>query len=68
MPQRCAPVTRIPTPFRANGPTAAGRAMPARLISLESFPLRPVTPGAKPTPLPEHVRGALKQRTKGKKN
>ena len=37
-----------------------------RLISLEGFPLRPVMPGAEPAPLPEHVRGALKQRSKEK--
>ena len=68
MTERCDHVIRIPTTFCVNVAIAGALVMYDRLISLESFPLRPVTPGAKPTPLPEHVRGALKQRTKGKKN
>ena len=67
MVKRCDHMIRIPTAFCVNVAIAGALVMYDRLVSIEGFPLRPVTPGAAPTPLPEHVRGALKQRTKGKK-
>jgi len=64
--ERCDHVIRIPTAFCVNVAIAGALVMYDRLISLKGFPLRPMTPGAEPTPLPEHVRGAMKQRTKKK--
>ena len=58
----CDHAIRIPTAFCVNVAIAGACVMYDRLISFEGFPLRPVTPGA----APEHVRGALKRRTKGK--
>lgn len=66
MVERCEHVIRIPTAFCVNVAIAGALVMYDRLISLEGFPLRPVMPGAEPAPLPEHVRGALKQRSKKK--
>ncbi len=66
MVERCNHVIRIPTAFCVNVAIAGACVMYDRLISIEGFPLRPVTPGAEPVPLPEHVRGALKQRSKKK--
>ena len=68
MMKRCDHVIRIPTAFCVNVAIAGALVMYDRLINLEGFPLRPMTPGAEPTPLPEHVRGAMRQRTKKKTN
>ena len=66
MTEHCDHMIRIPTAFCINVAIAGALVMYDRLISLEGFPLRPMTPGAEPTPLPEHVRGAMRQRIKKK--
>ena len=54
----CDFVIKIPTAFCVNVALAGGIVMYDRLITLGRFPLRPVLPGQKPSPLPAHTQGA----------
>jgi tRNA G18 (ribose-2'-O)-methylase SpoU len=61
---RCAHVVRIPTRFSLNVGMAGGIVMYDRLISLGRFKARPLSAGGPVEPLPEHVFGDPKFRTK----
>lgn len=61
---RCDFVVRIPTRFSLNVGIAGAIVMYDRLISLGRFPRRPERPGGPTEPLPEHVFGDPKIRTK----
>lgn len=54
----CGHVVRIPMRFCVNVATAGAIVMYDRLISLGRFARRPMVPGGRPEPLPEHVHGA----------
>jgi len=57
MTAACDFVIKIPTAFCVNVAIAGAIVMYDRVINLGRFPLRPVMPGAEPTPLPEHAHG-----------
>jgi tRNA G18 (ribose-2'-O)-methylase SpoU len=61
---RCDHLVKIPTKFCVNVGTAGAIVMYDRLISQGRFARRPVNPRAAPQPLPEHVQGPQKVRTK----
>lgn len=60
---RCDLVVKIPTRFCVNVGIAGALVMYDRMISTGRFAPRPVTAGARPEPLPEHVHGAPVIRT-----
>lgn len=55
--QRCDHVVKIPTNFSLNVATAGAIVMYDRLISLQRYAARPVTPMGPVEPLPDHVFG-----------
>ena len=61
---RCAYVVKIPTRFSVNVGIAAAIVLYDRLISLGRFARRPEIPGGATEPLPEHVFGAPKLRSR----
>ena len=61
---RCDHLVKIPTKFCVNVGTAGAIVMYDRLVSQGRFARRPVNPRARPEPLPGHVQGAQKIRTK----
>ena len=65
MVARCDYLVRIPTRFCVNLATAGAVVMYDRLITHGRFAHRPVAEGGLPEPLPAHVYGAPKQRTRG---
>lgn len=54
---RCDHIIKIPTKFCVNVGIAGAIVMYDRMITLGRFAERPVSPRAKPTPLPKHVSG-----------
>jgi tRNA G18 (ribose-2'-O)-methylase SpoU len=62
--EKCAYSVRIPTYFSINVGLAGALVMYDRLISLGRFAGRPVTPRGIPEPVPEHVFGGPRFRTK----
>lgn len=61
---RCAHVVKIPTRFSVNVGIAAAIVLYDRLISLGRFARRPEIPGGAIEPLPKHVFGAPKLRSR----
>jgi len=61
---RCAYSVRIPTYFSINVGLAGALVMYDRLVTLGRFARRPVTPRGVPEPVPEHVFGGPRFRTK----
>jgi tRNA G18 (ribose-2'-O)-methylase SpoU len=63
----CDFVVKIPTRFCINVSLAGALVMYDRVISLGRFPARPVTPGGPVEPLPAHVRGDPRIRSRLKR-
>jgi tRNA G18 (ribose-2'-O)-methylase SpoU len=61
---RCDHLVKIPTKFCVNVGTAGAIVMYDRMISQGRFARRPLNPRAAPQPLPEHVQGPQKVRTR----
>lgn len=62
--ERCSYSVRIPTHFSINVGLAGALVMYDRLITLGRFARRPVSPRGVPEPLPEHVFGTPRFRTR----
>lgn len=60
----CDHIVKIPTKFSLNVATAGAVVMYDRMISLQRFGARPVTPGGTVEPLPDHVFGEPVSRRK----
>lgn len=65
--ERCHHVIKIPTRFSLNVATAGAVVMYDRMIGYGRFAERPVSSGARPEPLAEHVHGGPIQRRAGAK-
>ncbi len=65
--EKCEFVVQIPTRFSVNVGIAGAIVMYDRIISLGKFPRRPERPGGPTEPLPEHVFGDPKIRSKMEK-
>ncbi len=65
--EQCEFVVKIPTRFCVNVGIAGAIVMYDRVINLGAFPRRPERPGGATEPLPEHVFGDPKIRTKMEK-
>jgi len=65
--ERCEFVVKIPTRFCVNVGIAGAIVMYDRMISLGAFPRRPERPGGPAEPMPEHVFGDPKIRSKMEK-
>lgn len=61
---RCGHLIRIPTSFCINLATAGAIVMYDRLINLGRFAERPLSARGRPAPLPEHVHGPVRVRSK----
>lgn len=66
MRQRCDSVVKIPTAFCINVAMAGAIVMYDRVRSLGRFPPRPVAARSAATPLPPHVQGEPKRRSRDK--
>ncbi len=64
MVARCDHLARIPTGFCINLASAGAVVMYDRALNLGRFAERPLVPGGKPAPLPEHVFGEVRRRGK----
>lgn len=64
MLERCDHVVKIPTAFCINVATAGAIVMYDRMRTLGRFAPRPVAAGAEPQPLPAHVHGAPRRRSR----